>query len=462
MNGKEFLEFSRMRASTRLFMDRAVPLEVIKRVIASGIQAPTSCNRQLWHFVVITDKAMKEKVSCLSSAQQSYLYDAPVLIAVFYDISMEAHNPCRCAELSSGMASYGMLLAAEAEGLGAIFLGGIRKPAGIEKAVGAPSFLKNLGLICLGYSDDDAPLVMSRPVDDVISYNVCDLKKGRCHHDIRPHKWSLTQLADFREKILWYKGIGIDGQLLHVDNEPRFSALVRYITGRMGMMISKYSSPKVLDAFSFNGDLLLQMLNTSSEIIDTLYAYDLTEETLRYPKERFKFILSSDKLKYVCNADPDKIVIPLENNSMDCILCYDRLGHFDDPAPFLRELYRVLKPGGRILVTISNRFYPHIYRYSRTRKKVWELGRLWNRGPDRKFEPQKIQKLFQDLGFEIVSSCGFQMLESKVISILSGFCRKLKLYSAADYLMHKAQREYCSSSLTKYASATIIYEITKN
>jgi SAM-dependent methyltransferase len=74
--------------------------------------------------------------------------------------------------------------------------------------------------------------------------------------------------------------------------------------------------------------------------------------------------------------NPDTIyydgkVIPFPDDSFDAVLCTEVLEHVPDHGPFVREMHRVLKPGGLALVTLpwSARFHyqPHDYhRYTPT------------------------------------------------------------------------------------------------
>lgn len=66
--------------------------------------------------------------------------------------------------------------------------------------------------------------------------------------------------------------------------------------------------------------------------------------------------------------------LPFEDSSFDLIICLDLLVHLPDPQAAVRELYRVLKPGGAALIDASNSvpfwvlFYP---RYVGKRPARW-------------------------------------------------------------------------------------------
>jgi SAM-dependent methyltransferase len=46
--------------------------------------------------------------------------------------------------------------------------------------------------------------------------------------------------------------------------------------------------------------------------------------------------------------------LPFGNGQFDCVVSIDVLEHLDEDQPFLCELRRVLRPGGRIVVTVPN------------------------------------------------------------------------------------------------------------
>ncbi len=72
------------------------------------------------------------------------------------------------------------------------------------------------------------------------------------------------------------------------------------------------------------------------------YAQDFTElqeEQLRHG--------SYGKIDYVCDAS----AIPVASASFDTVLCTEMLEHVSDPLAVVRELSRLLKPGGKLILT---------------------------------------------------------------------------------------------------------------
>lgn len=59
---KDFLAFLRKRHSVRDYSTRPVPESVIEACIAAAGTAPSGANHQPWHFVAISDPAMKARI----------------------------------------------------------------------------------------------------------------------------------------------------------------------------------------------------------------------------------------------------------------------------------------------------------------------------------------------------------------------------------------------------------------
>ena len=55
----------------------------------------------------------------------------------------------------------------------------------------------------------------------------------------------------------------------------------------------------------------------------------------------------------------DAMCLPFEAGTFDAIVSMDVLEHISDDALALREFYRVLKPGGRVVLMVPA--YPHLW-----------------------------------------------------------------------------------------------------
>ena len=67
----------------------------------------------------------------------------------------------------------------------------------------------------------------------------------------------------------------------------------------------------------------------------------------------------SDELKAVNKITFIKTNVPplkaIEDNSIDFVVTFQVIEHIKDDKHFLREIYRVLKPGGKVMITTPNR-----------------------------------------------------------------------------------------------------------
>jgi nitroreductase len=154
----ELFEAIHTRRSIRKYESKKVPDALIEKIIAAGTAAPSARNEQPWHFVVITDRALLEKIPTFSP-YASYAKDAPAAILVCGDISLEKINGFWMQDCSACIQN--MLLAAHGLGLGAVWTAaypledrveGYKRLLGISKTEVLP-----LALVILGYPAQKVP-----------------------------------------------------------------------------------------------------------------------------------------------------------------------------------------------------------------------------------------------------------------------------------------------------------------
>ena len=86
------IDLIKHRTSCRKFDPaRPVPPELIEKCLEAARHAPSACNSQPWHFIIISDETTRrqicDKALCTGLYKMNaFCHDAPVLIAVAVDI----------------------------------------------------------------------------------------------------------------------------------------------------------------------------------------------------------------------------------------------------------------------------------------------------------------------------------------------------------------------------------------
>lgn len=87
--------------------------------------------------------------------------------------------------------------------------------------------------------------------------------------------------------------------------------------------------------------------------VRNIYGIDNSKKALKIAKKR------GLKTKHV---DFDKERFPFSSNFFDVVTCLDVIEHVKDPKRLLKEIYRVVKKGGKVIIATPNiRFTNHIF-----------------------------------------------------------------------------------------------------
>lgn len=178
------IEVLMKRRSTRNFLKKQVPEEILQKILAAGLQAATAMNRQSWHFTVVQDTALLDAISravgavlvdsgvpSLNDRAQDpefhTFYRAPTVVFVSSDGS--AYSLADCAN-----ASQNMTLAATALHLGSCYIGSFVQAFKHEKGkelldrFSLPVGYRPVFAVALGYGGEPAPEIKTR--DWKVSY----------------------------------------------------------------------------------------------------------------------------------------------------------------------------------------------------------------------------------------------------------------------------------------------------
>src|SRR5262245_64131478 len=70
----EFYDEVRLRRTVREFSDRPVPRGIIEDCLRAAGTAPSGANMQPWHFVVVSDSAIKRKIRVEAEKEEYDFY----------------------------------------------------------------------------------------------------------------------------------------------------------------------------------------------------------------------------------------------------------------------------------------------------------------------------------------------------------------------------------------------------
>jgi nitroreductase len=192
----EFQAVVRKRRMVRSFERRALPSEIVERILSNAQRAPSAGFSQGWAFLVLEGDADTRRywdaVGPDDQAGFSWqnLFNAPVLIVCLSNKSAyldryaepdkgwedrsEAHWPAPYWDIDAGMAAMLILLTAVDAGLGALFFGvPPEKIPTLRATFGIPGELHPIGTVAVGYAkpnDRPSPSLQRghRPAEEVI------------------------------------------------------------------------------------------------------------------------------------------------------------------------------------------------------------------------------------------------------------------------------------------------------
>lgn len=152
----DIFEIIKNRRSIRTFQEKAVPEEMIRKIIEAGQWAPSACNRQEWKFIIIDDPEVKKKI--LRETTAYFVNKAPVLILVLYSNRTD-NTEYKDHLLSAAMAIQNMQLSAYSLGLGSCCVNNLPIKSRLRNILGIPRYYDPISLLCLGY-----PKVIPKPL----------------------------------------------------------------------------------------------------------------------------------------------------------------------------------------------------------------------------------------------------------------------------------------------------------
>lgn len=161
------------RTSVRQYQDKAIEQEKVETLLRAGMAAPTAVNKQPWHFIVVNEKSMLEKIAEVNHNKRM-LKTAPLAIIVCGNLEKAlTGNAQQYWIQDTSAATENILLAAHGLGLGAVWTGLFPHKDRCEpicKLLGIPEHIIPLNIIIIGYPAE-SPTPKDKWKPENVSYN---------------------------------------------------------------------------------------------------------------------------------------------------------------------------------------------------------------------------------------------------------------------------------------------------
>jgi nitroreductase len=146
----DFLNLARKRYSVRAYTNQKVGKEKLEAILEAGRVAPTGCNKQPQHILVIESEAGMEKLQKAANT-----YGAPVVLVVCMEKGGSWTRPYdgkNLMDIDAAIVTDHMMLEAASLGLGSCWICNF-KPDELRKAFSIPGNLEPVNILLVGYAD---------------------------------------------------------------------------------------------------------------------------------------------------------------------------------------------------------------------------------------------------------------------------------------------------------------------
>ena len=372
------------RASCRDFDQSLIAPETLEDIVRDGVEAPSSCNQQNWHFIIVADPVRKERAREISGGNHHFA-ECSALIYLCFQKGW-THGNFSIVQSVAG-ACYHMMLSSHLRGFQCIWNAGIGDQPALYDMLDLPQTFDVIGALAIGRAKGTAPKMKAprRPVEEIFSWerferteaSVYPVKPAEAYPfwDIRndfnpfaqwdPKAWSWDQLADFRGYSVWAKS-------------PLAGV---YVSRRQGDALAAEHAllpdvkpgARVAEVMPWGGTTTTALLDKLGTGVH-LSVVELSNNNLSFIEERLR--REGHDLDRVTFDLMSGAKLPYEDASLDLVVLPQVLEHIPEPEALLDDVYRVLVPGGSVVVSARNATsaYGALWRDHETKAQVPNQG----------------------------------------------------------------------------------------
>ena len=154
------------RRSIRKYSNEPVPEDVKEKILEAGRQAPSAVNAQLWHFIVVDDPILKQKLAS-TGRFRSFVKDCSFVVVGLY----KTRNPIlkRWGQVDTVIALQNMVLAAQVQGVGSCWIGDLS--GGLDGLLGIPEEANVVAMVSFGIPNEDPGQKPKKDSEKIFHFN---------------------------------------------------------------------------------------------------------------------------------------------------------------------------------------------------------------------------------------------------------------------------------------------------
>lgn len=164
-----FLELAAKRSSIRAYKPDSVSEDLLAKVLEAGRLAPSAANKQPWHFIVVRDESVRQKLQ--QAYAREWFWKAPVILVVCTEpnqgwIRQDGKN---YASVDGAIGMDHMTLCATDLGLGTCWIGAF-DPRKAKDILGLPEGIEPLAMTPLGIPDVAPRPKIRKELSELVHY----------------------------------------------------------------------------------------------------------------------------------------------------------------------------------------------------------------------------------------------------------------------------------------------------
>lgn len=409
----------------RTFHNKKVPREVINEILQAGVQAPSSCNQQLFKFILIEDQDVKRRLK--DEATFRHIDRIPNPMFVILDGRFNKENNAHLQGTSATIQN--MILYAYSLGIGAWWINGYGDRETIKKILSIPKYYLVVCALGFGYPAE-TPLKPKKQNISKITY--IDKFGGVETASKNPNHWDYDEIVELTERAIAAKSPEIGYYPLfpiQADNEVAF--------------MGDYLGKNTLSVFEISGIFLFLL---AKKYPSTQFTAAVTGKIIAdWIDKRAEYLKLSNVKATTTNLGD------LPAHEYDSVLyldCVNRLP-MNITDQLIVQSHHLLKKDGNLVINNYNRY--SIYGF------LSRKGAARRYGPEMSLPPTRIEQHIKDAHFSIVKKRGFSLIPSLVFVTrkkvpaefekYAKFLRWVSKFRMLENVNSKSLRKICTSSV---------------